>query len=250
MQCPTCPEETVVAFCRECGKGVCPTCRKERDGVVYCEECSATVIDATAEETSSESVGDPDTAEAPRPSAARPALPRPRPVPPPPDSAPHPVLAGVLGIVPGLGAVYNGQYVKGLIHVVMFGLLLTIGSGTRDLAPLLIPLTILLVLYMPIEAIRTAQAIRRGEQVEEMSGLPGALFRPADKSAVPGVVLIAVGVFLLLMSLGVIDLEDLLPGWPLLIIGYGVYRLYRSLRPLSSPSQAVETPTEPSVEEL
>ena len=147
----------------------------------------------------------------------------------------------MLGIVPGLGAVYNGQYVKGLVHVVMFGMLLTIASEQlRGLEALFIPLIALFVLYMPIEAVRTAKAMQRGERVEEMSGLLAGLFRPADASPTAGVTLIALGVLLLLISLDVIRIRDLLPGWPLLIVVYGVFRLYRSLRPLPLPTPASE----------
>lgn len=239
MDCPTCAEGTVTAFCRNCGKGICGNCRRDEDGVSYCSECAEQFV--TTEET-----GTTEPAPAEEPAAAsEPAATAP-PLPPPPaakparraepvsDSAPHPVLAGVLGLVPGLGAVYNGQYVKGVIHVVMFGMLLTIASNTaRGLEPLFIPMIGLFVLYMPIEAIRTAQALRRGEKVEEMSGLVGALFQPSSGSPIAGIALIAVGILLLLFSLGVIQLETVLPAWPLLIIGYGVFRLYRALRPVS-----------------
>ena len=33
----------------------------------------------------------------------------------------QPGLAATLGFIPGLGAVYNGEYVKALIHVLIFG---------------------------------------------------------------------------------------------------------------------------------
>lgn len=236
MQCPTCPEGTVTAFCRNCGKGVCPECRRESDGVVYCADCVERTVETTAEEASG--AADAETTATAAPRAARTALPPP---PPPPqtsprartgDTTPHPVLAGILGIVPGLGAVYNGQYVKGVIHVVIFGMLLTIAShAARGLEPLFIPTIGLFVLYMPIEAMRTAQAMRRGERVEEMSGLVGALFRPSDSSPAAGVALIALGILLLLFSLDVLEIETILPAWPLLVVGYGIYRLYRALRP-------------------
>ena len=233
MQCPTCAEGTVTAFCRSCGKGVCPECRKDADGVVYCPDCADQIVQSAAEE--GEPSAEPAVAKAPPPRPPSPGL-QSRPVAYVNDAAPHPVLAGILGVVPGLGAVYNGQYVKGVIHVVIFGMLLTIASNAaRGLEPLFIPMIGLFVLYMPIEAIRTAQALRRGDQVEEMSGLVGALFRPSDNSPVAGVALIALGILLLLFSLGVIQIEAVLPGWPLLIVIYGVYRLYRALRPIEQP---------------
>jgi hypothetical protein len=148
------------------------------------------------------------------------------------DDAPHPVLSGVLGFVPGLGAVYNGQYVKGLLHVILFGLLMTIATNIdHGLEPLFVPLIAAFYLYMPIEAVRTAQAMRRGEKVDELAGLVGVLFRDTARSPAAGVAVIAAGVVLLLFSLNVFELRDIMPYWPLLLIGLGVYWLYTAVRP-------------------
>lgn len=262
MQCPTCTEGTVAAFCRNCGKGVCPHCRTDSDGIVYCAECAPTVVEATAETPSAEE----GVSEQPEAEAGTPRVTAQTPMPPPPpprsprsaprmaedETAPHPVLAGILGVVPGLGAVYNGQYVKGVIHVVIFGMLLTIASNAaRGLEPLFVPMIGLFLLYMPIEAFRTAQAMRRGERADEMSGLVGALFQPADGSPVAGVALIAVGILLLLFSLGVIDVQTVLPAWPLLIVGYGVFRLYRAMKPVQPARSPAPRPqkTEPRPQE-
>ena len=35
-------------------------------------------------------------------------------------SAPNPGLAALLGLIPGVGAMYNGQYAKGVIHLIVF----------------------------------------------------------------------------------------------------------------------------------
>ena len=145
---------------------------------------------------------------------------------------PHPFLAGLLGFVPGLGAVYNGQYVKGIVHAAIFGMLIAISTSSdhEAIPALMVPLVVFFVLYMPIEAVRTARAIRRGEQVEEMSGIVGVLFDASNDSPVPGVLFIALGVFFLLFTLGVLDAELVFKAWPLIIVGLGAWRLYASVR--------------------
>ena len=45
------------------------------------------------------------------------------------DPGASPGLAFLLGFIPGVGAIYNGQYVKGLIHVVVMGVLISIVSN-------------------------------------------------------------------------------------------------------------------------
>ena len=223
MQCPTCIETTVTAFCRHCGKGVCSQCAVDVAGVPHCAECSA--------ELSSEP---PREAQAAAPSTppAMLAAPAPRTQFRPPADAPHPILSGVLGFVPGLGAVYNGQYVKGLIHVILFGLLMTIATNIEHgLEPLIVPLIAAFFFYMPIEAVRTAQAMRRGEKVDELSGAVGVLFRDTARSPAAGVAVIAAGVVLLLFSLGVFSIKQIVPYWPILIIALGAYWLYTAVRP-------------------
>ena len=236
MQCPTCIETTVTAFCRHCGKGVCPQCAKTYQGVTHCAEC----VEALEEEAAA------------TPAAANPLPPAPlysQPSPPRSrfrgtvsEDSPHPMLSGVLGFVPGLGAVYNGQYVKGLIHVILFGLLMTIATNVEHgLEPLFVPLIAAFYLYMPIEAVRTAQAMRRGERVDELSGLVGALFRDTARSPAAGVAVIAAGVILLLFSLQVFTLRQIMPYWPLLVIALGVYWLYTAIRPRDEMHEPAST---------
>ena len=242
MQCPTCEDTLTTAFCRECGKGVCARCMQSVQGVPYCPDCAERAVPTTAEaaDDSGAASGEDKTSE-PRDYAARPtsAHPYSREVP----DAPHPVLAGVLGFVPGLGAVYNGQYVKGVVHVLIFGLLIAIATSSDEGAvhALIVPMVALFGLYMPIEAIRTAQALRRGEEVEEMSGIVGALFANRSSSPVPGILFISLGVFLLLFTLGILSLEKVIDGWPLLLIGLGVWRLYAAVK-TEAEQGAEETP--------
>jgi len=40
-----------------------------------------------------------------------------------------PGLALFLGFIPGVGAIYNGQYAKGILHAVIWGLLMTIADS-------------------------------------------------------------------------------------------------------------------------
>lgn len=239
MQCPDHPENPTTAFCRNCGRGVCGECSLDVNGVPHCPKCKEEL----------EPTPPPELAEDPAP-----ADPPPPPPPPPPRAAaaaippprsdyddpkvPTPFLAGLLGIFPGLGAVYNGQYVKGFIHVIIFGLLMTIAEGSRSGEALMVPIVALFFLYMPIEAVRTAQAMRRGEQVDELSGVAGPLLRASRHSPVMGAGLILFGVFALLVNLDIFRFQDIQPFWPVILIAFGGYQLYAGLK--SSGSQTPE----------
>ena len=250
MQCPTCLETTVTAFCRECGKGVCRECAKDYQGVPHCPECherlSMTATSAEVDLPAADLDTDVPKAAPPPPPPPRPARPRHA----NPD-APHPGIAGVLGLVPGLGAVYNGQYVKGVLHALLFSMCIAIAAGT-EIGPAFAPVVAILYLYMPIEAFRTAQAMRRGEKVDEMSGLVGAIFQPKSGSPVGGIVITAIGVILLLFTLDIISVRAVAPFWPIIVIAVGVWQLYRAVqfnqdRP-GPPSSGVVSAYEPERE--
>jgi len=195
--------------------------------VPHCEECLEKLSRAQPSSV-------PPAAERPRSAPGPGAAPSPWTAPPagvaPNGGTVSPVLAAILGFVPGLGGVYNGQYVKGILHVVIWGTLMSINVSetTGDLRGLFIPLLVLFWLYMPIEAYRTARLLERGQPVNEFSGLL-AVFQTSRPSPAGGVVLIVLGVLFLLHTLGYWRLGDLIRFWPVLLIGLGVYMLYRSV---------------------
>ena len=89
----------------------------------------------------------------------------------PPAGAPSPGLAAMLGLIPGVGAMYNGQFVKGLVHVLVFAVLVSNQRGSRGYGiffALLIPAWIF---YQAFEAYHTAKARRDGEPLPDPLGL-------------------------------------------------------------------------------
>jgi hypothetical protein len=141
-----------------------------------------------------------------------------------------PGLAFILGFIPGVGAVYNGQYAKGLVHVVIFGSIISILStgaarGFEPLFGLMIPT---FVFYMAFEAYHTAKKRQQGEVVEEFSGLVAAGRHPSRFPAAP-VLLIAIGVLFLLDNLDILRIGRLLRYWPALLIAFGLYLLYERI---------------------
>jgi len=84
-----------------------------------------------------------------------------------PAGGPNPSVAAVLGIIPGVGAMYNAQYFKGLIHVVIFVVIISITTHF-GLFGLFIPAW---VLYQSFEAYHTAKAIRDGQPLPDPLGL-------------------------------------------------------------------------------
>jgi|SRR5579884_338374 len=204
MNCATHPEAAAVAYCRNCGKALCNQCRQEWQGVIYCSSCLAQ-------------------------QGATPRPPSP-PLPVPPVGAPSPAAAFVLGLIPGVGAIYNGQYAKGILHIVVLGLLISIANS--DAAGELQPVVGMLIagwfFYMAFEAYHTAKRRLLGEPVDEFSGLLRGSQKPGGIPIGP-ILLIALGVVFLLNTLGYLAWERIVRFWPVLLIAAGLYSLFARL---------------------
>lgn len=149
-----------------------------------------------------------------------------------PDESVHPILALLLGLIPGVGATYNGQYAKGLVHALVFGLLVSAIANAHNggMAALLGIMIAAWVFYMCFEAYHTARKRRYGVAVEEFSGQFD--FR-AGGSRVPvgAILLMGLGFILLLDTTDVISIDEFVKYWPVGLILVGVYLLYNRLTP-------------------
>lgn len=206
----------IVAYCRACGKGLTPEMVHNYQGTVYCQEHM------------------PHVAQQPPPSS-QPEDGGPNPYQQPPRAAAvagvSPGWAFVLGLIPGVGAIYNGQYAKGFIHALLTGLLGSLasngGGASEALFEFLIPVWIF---YMAFEAYHTAKQRMIGEPVDEFSSIfPNASLQTGFP--VLPILLIVLGVLFLLDNLQLLSLRALRPyAAPVLLIALGVFMLYSRLK--------------------
>ncbi len=85
----------------------------------------------------------------------------------PPRDVPNPGLAALLGLIPGVGAMYNGQYAKGIVHLVIFAVLTSLADSNGIFALFVFGW----VAYQSIEAHHTARARRDGLPLPNPFGL-------------------------------------------------------------------------------
>ena len=143
MECVNHPGSQVAAYCQNCGRGICAECvaawsqRPESRGLVLCPACVGLM-------------------QSPPPIYV-----------PPVSSGPSPAAAAALGLIPGVGAMYNGQFLKGLIHVVIFAVLISI-TGHYGIFGIFIAAW---VVYQSFEAYHTAKARRDGLPLPDPFGL-------------------------------------------------------------------------------
>jgi hypothetical protein len=213
MNCANHIDRSATGFCQNCGKPLCPECMRSADGLILCEPCQtarhAAQSSAAGAAWGASSFGPgvsgaPGTAGpgaygaatgatnpsgqawAPVPGAGfvPGAPPYGTPVYPPMRSSGHasPVIAGLLGFIPGVGAMYNGQFVKALLHVVIF--ILLIGASEHfALAGMLIAAW---VFYQVFDAAQTAAARRDGRPVPDPFGILDLSTRLGPQAPPPG----------------------------------------------------------------
>jgi hypothetical protein len=223
MNCQNHPESPASAYCRTCGMPVCEECRRDAFGTVYCAEHAPAPVSPNAPPP-----GYVPPAYAPPVYAPPPgAMPPPGYAPPHAQSTVSPALAFFLGMIPGVGAIYNGQYAKGLVHAIVWGLLMSIAQSraAEGMEPIFVMLVIAWWAYMAFEAHRTAQKLQAGEPVDEYSSLVPMRGR-GDQAPVAGVALVVLGILLLLHTLELLDFDRVARYWPVLLIAVGVYLLW------------------------
>lgn len=200
-----------VAYCRICGKALPMEEQYPALGTIYCSEHvpAAPPPLSTAPPPDSPWTVPPTTAA--QPSSG-------------PASNGSPGLAFVLGLIPGVGAIYNGQYAKGMVHVLVFGLLLSMANADSvgDMQPLFGMLAPIWVFYMAFEAFHTAKRREQGLPVEEFSSV--IPIRP-DGPPVGPALMIGLGVLFLLNNMGLLRFSQIFRMWPLALIATGIYML-------------------------
>jgi hypothetical protein len=138
MDCVNHSGVAATAYCQTCGKALCANCVcSVGAGQVHCANCVAAWQKYQT------------------------------PFVPPQPGTPNPAAAAVLGLIPGVGAMYNGQFFKGLIHVVIFAVLVSLADHYGIFGIFIAAW----VIYQSFEAHHTAVARRDGMPLPDPLGL-------------------------------------------------------------------------------
>ena len=142
MKCANHPLNDAFAYCGQCGRSLCNDCKREVSGMVYCESCLATRLHTPLPPLVGSSTG------------------------------PSPGVALGLGFIPGVGAIYNGQVIKAMVQVLIFGSLIALGDRVHSPLDTIFGLgAAAFYFYMVIDSYHTAKAKQLGKPVPEWFGL-------------------------------------------------------------------------------
>ncbi|MBX7055627.1 MAG: hypothetical protein K1X36_11780 [Pyrinomonadaceae bacterium] len=196
MNCAYHTQNGAVVNCNGCGKPLCPACDHRIKGFPFCQDCIVMGVDLLRQHNRT-------------------------------DHAPFvkkrtsPIAATLLsGICPGLGAAYNGQTTKALVHFAVFVGLFQMAILTS--APLFVFGFMGMWLFAALDSWRTAQMIRSGVTPDNAEDILVKRFSGNPK--LWGIVLTVLGVAFVFQRF--FNLGFLMRGiLPLLLIGLGFYIL-------------------------
>ncbi|MBM3804820.1 MAG: hypothetical protein FJW26_21230 [Acidimicrobiia bacterium] len=219
MQCANHAEAAATAYCSNCGKPLCSNCFSPDRPPVLCPQCEPAYRARLAP--------------AQMPPLLSPAAGRGFAALPLPTSSGYPycppAVSLLLGFIPGVGSICNGDYFKAFLQVLTFGSLVSLSTSNEngDLGPMFQILTAAVYLYMPVDAYHVAK-----KRALALQGI--VVVTPFEKLRFPDLwmgcfAILAGGVFLINHFVAG-TVRFVLRGWPLVLIGIGAYNLTRHFR--------------------
>ena len=202
MNCVYHQNNLATVQCNSCGRGLCPACDHRVRGFPLCQDCIVAGVEALKQQRAN--------------LAARPSIRR----------RSSPIVALVLSIIPGLGAAYNGQTSKALVHFAIFASFFQV-AVISNFEPFFALGFLASLLFAAVDAYRTAQMIRDGLTPE--AELDAIAARFAGNPFAWSLMLLTLGTIFLLHTI----FNVVLPMRPILaavIVMLGLYTLYNAWR--------------------
>jgi len=195
MICSYHTENVAVVNCYGCGKALCPACDHRIKGFPYCQDCIVEGVELLRNNNNAVYV-------------------------PIVKNNTSPILATLLSLFcPGLGAAYNGQTSKGLVHFLVFIGLFQMAIISGGMAVFVLGF-MGMWLYAALDSWRTAQMIRSGITP---NGAEDVLVRRFSGNAkLWGVVLTVIGLSFLMQT--IFNIQFLMTiVLPVVFIGIGIH---------------------------
>jgi len=130
----------------------------------------------------------------------------------------NPSLAAFLAIFPGMGAVYNGNFIKGITFMLIFAVLIVLTNNAHDPDAVVFALMIAgFYIFQIIDSYNDAGRINRNAS-------PGE--EPArgkeDLSLFSAVVVLVIGIIFQLANFDLLTYRQVTRLWPLALIAFGI----------------------------
>ncbi len=217
MNCAVHTNNPASASCACCLRSLCPACDHRIKGMPYCQDCIVAGVETLRRNLAG------------------------APLPNPSLNTRSPLIAGLFGLVPGLGAAFNGQNIKALLHFIVPVSLLQLGDifSRQVELPLFLGAAAFYV-FSIYDAVRTARRAALGEDIQSEDAALKRMLR--ENTTTLGALLTGVGALTLLDLFFPYHVQRF---WPVLLIVAGLFLLrnYRQQHadqaPLPSSGQSL-----------
>src|SRR6185369_9233140 len=203
MYCSYHAKNPAVVQCNQCARWLCPACDHRVRGFPFCQDCIVAGVELLRHHSSSSATN---------------ILRR----------KSSPFIATLLSFVPGLGAAYNGQTSKAIVHFAIFASFFQMAVVTLNQGMYFFVLGVIGTwLFAAVDACRTAQLMRSGLSPDAEDDVIAR--RLYGNPFAWGTTLIIIGtLFLLHTLLGIkLPIKELLP---VALVGLGAYMLFDYIR--------------------
>jgi hypothetical protein len=211
MNCANHPEVENTAFCIKCGKPLCVQCARQVQASIYCETCLADGMGARMPPRMESDASRTTTQKA---------------------GGSSPEAAFILGLIPAVGAIYNAEFFKAAIHMVVFGFLVSLADHNHGAGGgILAFAAFVFYVYMPFEAFYTAKkrklALQGIDLETPFDRLGEQLGEFHNKELWGGMVLVVIGAVFLLDNFDILAFERVQKLWPVVPMAVGVLLIRR-----------------------
>jgi len=212
MNCANHPEVENTAFCIKCGKPLCLQCARQVQSSIYCESCLADGMGSRTPPPRADYDASRSTTQK--------------------AGGSSPEAAFILGLIPAVGAIYNAEFFKAAIHMVIFGFLVTLADQVHGPGgPIVAFAAFVFYVYMPFEAFYTAKKRKLAQQGIDLETpfdrLGDQLGEFHNRELWGGVILVVIGAIFLLDNFDILAFEKVQKLWPLVPMGIGVLLIRR-----------------------
>jgi len=200
MYCGYHAKNPAVVQCNQCARWLCPACDHRVRGFPFCQDCIVAGVELLRHHASPSHIVRRKSS---------------------------PFVATLLSFVPGLGAAYNGQTSKAIVHFAIFASFFQMAVLTQGTLAFFVLGVLGTWLFAAVDACRTAQLVRAGLSPDAEEDVIAR--RLYGNPFAWGTTLIIIGtMFLLHTLLGVqLPIKELLP---VALVALGAYMLFDYLR--------------------
>jgi hypothetical protein len=130
----------------------------------------------------------------------------------------NPSLAAFLAIFPGMGAIYSGNFLKGVTYVLIFAVLIVLTSNAQDPDAVVFALMIGgFYIFQIVDSYNEA-----GRMNQNISTGGGSAGGKEDLSLFTAIVVLVIGIVFQLANFDLLTYRQVTRLWPLALVAFGI----------------------------